>query len=238
MSATQFRERIREAQEEETTQEPGSEPDGEVSPGSDVQTHTSAQVAQEEETTQEPYSEPDGDAVSVLSNSNHDDSSSEDEAMPPPRTSPPAATSASSGSLGDSSEDEAMPPPRNTTPMPATTSEACPPGQVVETSALSLFRELLPQVKRIRMTTGESPRRVSVYDVIQAITGLDSYYKTWKDMCERHPEVVRYTSFQFPGQGQRPTPCADVENICRIIMLLPGHIAAIAPRYGEAEVRR
>ena len=73
MSATQFRERIREMQEEETTQEPGSDPDGEASPGntsgslSDVQTHTTGQVAQEEEekTMQEPGS--------------NDDSSSDDE---------------------------------------------------------------------------------------------------------------------------------------------------------------
>ena len=82
---------------------------------------------------------------------------------------------------------------------------------------------------RIRKTP-ETPPRVSVYDVIGAITGLptsSNCSQAWARLKERHPEVITFCDdFQFPGQGQRPIPVADARGITEIIMLLPGNAAA------------
>lgn len=69
---------------------------------------------------------------------------------------------------------------------------------------------------------------MSVYDVIHAITGHNSHRQTWKDMCERYPDVVSKSNdmFTFAGQGQKATPVTSAQKIVRIIMLLNNHAAA------------
>ena len=81
---------------------------------------------------------------------------------------------------------------------------------------------------RIRKTS-ERPPRVSVYDVLSAITGLstNNCSNVWKRLQDDYPEVATNCSnFQFPGQGQRPTPVCDARGITEIIMMLPGTAAA------------
>ena len=82
---------------------------------------------------------------------------------------------------------------------------------------------------RIRKTSERLPR-VAVYDVIAAITGLptsSNCSQAWARLKEHHPEVITFCDdFQFPGQGQRPTPVCDARGITEIIMLLPGTAAA------------
>ena len=81
---------------------------------------------------------------------------------------------------------------------------------------------------RVR-TTAESPPRVSVYDVIEAITSQDGNQAglSFRRLAERFPEVQSIcVNFKFPGQGQRPTPVADARGITEVIMLLPGRAAA------------
>ena len=79
--------------------------------------------------------------------------------------------------------------------------------------------------------TAEIPPRVSVYDVLGALTGYtsDNRDKLFQRLGEQFPEVrTLCTYFKFPGRGQRTTPVTDAEGITQIIMLLPGRAAAIA----------
>ena len=57
--------------------------------------------------------------------------------------------------------------------------------------------------------TGETPPRVSIYDVVSAITGMDGNHagKAYRDLSIQYPEVhSRGVNFKFPGRGQRDTP--------------------------------
>ncbi len=79
--------------------------------------------------------------------------------------------------------------------------------------------------------TAEEPPRVSVYDVLGAMTGYapNNCVNLWRRLCESFPEVTTPCSnFKFPGKGQRDTPVTDAEGIITIIMLLPGRAAARA----------
>ena len=85
-------------------------------------------------------------------------------------------------------------------------------------------------VQQIRKTA-ESPPRVSVYDVLGAITGYtpNNCVNLWQRLSDQFPEVTTQSSnFKFSGRGQRNTPVTDAEGITQIIMLLPGRAAAIA----------
>ena len=81
---------------------------------------------------------------------------------------------------------------------------------------------------RIRKTS-ETPPRVSVYDVIGAITckNGDDSGKAYRRLMEQFPEVrTAGPDIKFAGQGQRETPVADAREITEIIMLLSGRGAA------------
>ena len=92
-----------------------------------------------------------------------------------------------------------------------------------------VLREITQEsLGRIRKTSERSPR-VSVYDVIGAITEQSTNQAglAYRRLLERFPEVQSYCmNFQFHGQGQRPTPVCDARGITEIIMLLPGTAAA------------
>ena len=70
------------------------------------------------------------------------------------------------------------------------------------------------EVVSIRKTS-ETPPRISVVDVIQAITEMaknnaGNYFERIKNT---HPEVsTNCRNFRFPGRGQRDTPVADVRG--------------------------
>lgn len=64
----------------------------------------------------------------------------------------------------------------------------------------------------------------SIYDLIQICSGVKNSRDSWGSLCDQYPEVVGKTdNFQFPGQGQRLTPVATLENCLYILGLLPGH---------------
>ena len=62
-------------------------------------------------------------------------------------------------------------------------------------------------------STSEEPRRVSVIDVIQAVTESSWAKDVWRDLKASHPEVEELVHFhQFRGRGQRPTPTATLAD--------------------------
>ena len=83
-------------------------------------------------------------------------------------------------------------------------------------------------VRRIRKTA-EDPPRVSIYDVLQVVTGCPAYNcnTRWKRLQESFPEVsTSSANFKFSGKGQVATPVTDAKGLVEIIMVLPGRAAA------------
>ena len=98
-------------------------------------------------------------------------------------------------------------------------------GDDVPTQLAALLGRELVQIRK----TSETPPRISVIDVVEAITGQvkSNAGKTLERVKESHPEVYpNWINFRFPGRGQRETPIADVRGIVEIVMLLPGRHAA------------
>ena len=109
--------------------------------------------------------------------------------------------------------------------MPATRPRPIPDLMASMSAFSALDEEALWQIRK----TAENPPRVSVYDVIGAMTGLSSNNcsNVLRRLCDEFPEGAAGCShFKFPGQGQRNTPVADARGIVEIIMLLPGRAAA------------
>ena len=95
--------------------------------------------------------------------------------------------------------------------------------------AALLGRESVCQIRK----TDTVPPRISVIDVVEAITGQvkSNAGKTLERIKESHPEVYpNWINFRSPGRGQRETPIADVRGIVEIVMLLPGRHAAHKPQ--------
>ena len=92
--------------------------------------------------------------------------------------------------------------------------------------AALLGRESVCQIRK----TDTVPPRISVIDVVEAITGQvksNAGKNTLERIKESHPEVYpNWINFRFPGRGHRETPVADVRGIVEIVMLLPGRHAA------------
>lgn len=87
--------------------------------------------------------------------------------------------------------------------------------------------------------------KVSVFDVIAAVTGDTNPRRAWADLAKRHPEVVPKTyNFRFPGKGQRVTPVTDRQGFAYICLLLAGqraaeyrkHAAQLIERYLDGDV--
>lgn len=82
--------------------------------------------------------------------------------------------------------------------------------------------------QRIRKTN-ETPTRISVYDLISAITHMTvkDAFMTFDRLQQRHSDVSTICgNIKFPGQGQRLTPVTDAKGMVMIINLLPGSNAA------------
>lgn len=78
------------------------------------------------------------------------------------------------------------------------------------------------QTCNIRVTS-ETPRRVSVYDLIEAVTGVVDPRTAFYSIEQQYPEVAGLVrNFTFPGLGQRPTPVTDAYGVVRIANVLQG----------------
>ena len=84
--------------------------------------------------------------------------------------------------------------------------------------------EALGQIRK----TSEDPPRVSIFDVIRAVTGQANPSMIHSRLKAAFPAVVTNCDdcFQFPGERQRPTPVTDARGIVEVILLLPGRVAA------------
>jgi hypothetical protein len=82
-------------------------------------------------------------------------------------------------------------------------------------------------VRSIRKTGGDPPR-VSVLDVISAVTGdANNASHVYARLREQFPEVQSLcTNFHFAGRGQRETPVCCVRGAVTLVMLPPGRAAA------------
>lgn len=68
-------------------------------------------------------------------------------------------------------------------------------------------------------------KKGSVYDVIQLVTGCRQNHApvNFQRIGKNFPEMSnRVSSHKFPGQGQRPTPVADMPTLFRLMAMLPG----------------
>ena len=84
-------------------------------------------------------------------------------------------------------------------------------------------------VRHIRKTA-ETPPRVSVLDVIGAITGLDSSNSStvYARLREQFPEIAtRISIVKFPGRGQRDTPVVAEADQSMITALLTSPTARL-----------
>ena len=91
-------------------------------------------------------------------------------------------------------------------------------------SLAAITEGTLQQIRK----TAEDPPRISVIDVIRAVTGLNSGNAScvFQRLIDNFPEVgTDCAHFKFSGQGQRETPVTDARGIVEIIMLLPGRAA-------------
>lgn len=75
--------------------------------------------------------------------------------------------------------------------------------------------------------TNNPPRKISVYDLIQGITGAVNPHQVWHNITTQHPDILQnMENHTFPGTGQRPTPVTTAEGAVIIMNLLPGPVAA------------
>ena len=87
-------------------------------------------------------------------------------------------------------------------------------------------------VHQIRKTA-EDPSRISVYDVLQLVTGCsaNNCNTMFLRLVQNFPDVASLCSnFKVYGRGQKDTPVTDARGIVDIIMLLPGKAAASVRR--------
>lgn len=80
--------------------------------------------------------------------------------------------------------------------------------------------------RRIRKTS-ECPQRVSVYDLIAAMTDDKNPRTTFMRLQTDYPEnVAGCSNYKFPGRGNQTSPATDARGAVMIMNLLPGHKAA------------
>ena len=102
-------------------------------------------------------------------------------------------------------------------------------------ASMSLFSALEGQAPRRIRKTAEDPPRVSVYDVIGAMSGLNSgnCANVWKRLLEAYPDVLcNMPRHKFPGQGQRWTPVCTEQGVHDLLPLLSSHNVAMSRATG------
>jgi len=87
--------------------------------------------------------------------------------------------------------------------------------------------------KQLRVTD-ETPKRISVFDLIGVVADVENPRTTWADMCEQHPAIVSAT-YKHTFPGARPTPVTDLQGMITIINLLKGKHAATV-RAGQTKL--
>ena len=71
--------------------------------------------------------------------------------------------------------------------------------------------------------TNETPKRVSVYDLIQVVTDSKNPRTDFANMCKDDDELIKSVyNWKFPGAGQRDTPVTTAEGALMIVNQLPG----------------
>ena len=105
--------------------------------------------------------------------------------------------------------------------MTTTNADSVPDSTSSNMDFLKLDAAALGQ---IRKTSEETPR-LSVLDVIGAVTGVVNPRSVLQVFREAHPEAVA-DSYRFPGRGQQETLVGDAREIAEVVLLLPGTIAA------------
>ena len=104
---------------------------------------------------------------------------------------------------------------------------------------MSLSNLTSESVRHLRKTA-EDPPRVSVLDLISAVTGGSNNCSTvYARLREQFPDVATTTSlFKFGGRGQRDTPITCVKGAVLIVMLLPGRAAATVRKQAASTLVR
>ena len=100
---------------------------------------------------------------------------------------------------------------------------------------MSSFPALNEQALRQIRKTAEDPPRLSVYDVISAMTGLsnNNCSNVFERLCTRFPEVFgNVPRYKCPGRGQTWTPVCTEEGMRQLIALLPSHNVAMGRATG------
>ncbi len=95
-------------------------------------------------------------------------------------------------------------------------------------------------VQQIRKTA-ETPPRLSVIDLVAAISGYSSNVASnvVLRLKATYPEVASsWCNLKFGGRGQRDTPVTDARGAIELIMLLPGKTAAMARQSAASVVVR
>ena len=88
--------------------------------------------------------------------------------------------------------------------------------------------KLLEAYHPIRKTEG-SPRKVSVADVLGAISGYNNTdsHSLWRRMRQRYPDLLPLVNHQCCyGKGQRSTPVIDEAAVAILAALVQGKVAA------------
>jgi hypothetical protein len=84
---------------------------------------------------------------------------------------------------------------------------------------------------KIRQT---ADKKTSVIDAICPFLGLSAHdaAKGFRRLCDQNPGIkTRCSHFQFPGARQRHTPITDLATLHRILLILPGRVAARRRRH-------
>jgi hypothetical protein len=111
---------------------------------------------------------------------------------------------------------------------PAQDTDDVPLPQPTQQGVLTLWEEVDEMFKgsKIRYTT-EQPVKVSVFDVIQTITGITNPRVTFANLQHQHADVVnQFYTHTFSGMGERSTPVCTVPQMIELINILPGVRAA------------
>ena len=96
-------------------------------------------------------------------------------------------------------------------------------------ASMSSFSALNEQALRQIRKTADNPPKISVYDVMQVVAGVQpTHCSTVLERLQNdHPEsTTACGTFKFPGRGQQDTPVTDARGITEIIMVLPSKAAA------------
>ena len=87
--------------------------------------------------------------------------------------------------------------------------------------------------------TAEDPPRISVYDVLQLVTGCsaNNCNPTFQRLVQTFPDRFNFDKVQFPGRGQKLTQVCTPQQANELIALLGGKAAAEFRATGNANSR-